>query len=584
MKSVKIILILLNVFIVLISVSGIGITARVELERQIETSLTEYKDTLYEGYDNTVKYQVQNIIALLQGIYHRQTTGEITEEDAKKEAISYIKGIRYGEDEEGYFWIDDLNYILIAHPILEDQEGNNRYDLEDQNGVKIIQEIIKTVNSSLEGGFNEFYYTKADGVTVAPKRAFSMLFEPWGWIISTGNYIDDINRVYSVQEQAMEAQLQHQVNITNLCVAVVMIIAIIISIISSQVFLMPLKKIRELANRLSNSDFSEPLNIKSKNEFGQTAQALNFAQDKLKSYIHDVSRQLSEMSDGNFTVTSKVEYHGEFNKIGQSLEKIIASMNQMLLEINEAANQVSLGADQVSLGTQQLASATVEQASSVQGISNKMAEIAQQAKLNSQNAGQAQEYAGEMKKYIEVGTQKMEELILSIQDIFKASESIEKINKNIDDIAFQTNLLALNATVEAAHAGEAGKGFSVVADEVRNLAQKSGESANDAQELLETCMAAVRKGTNIARQTAQALHEIVRENAETQKLIKEIAKDSKKQADESEYINQEMETISLVTQTNSATVEQSAASSEELNQQAIQMKQMTKQFRLKTEI
>lgn len=213
-----------------------------------------------------------------------------------------------------------------------------------------------------------------------------------------------------------------------------------------------------------------------------------------------------------------------------------------------------------------------------------MAEIAQQAKLNSQNAGQAQEYAGEMKKYIEVGTQKMEELILSIQDIFKASESIEKINKNIDDIAFQTNLLALNATVEAAHAGEAGKGFSVVADEVRNLAQKSGESANDAQELLETCMVAVRKGTNIARQTAQALHEIVRENAETQKLIKEIAKDSKKQADESEYINQEMETISLVTQTNSATVEQSAASSEELNQQAIQMKQMTKQFRLKTEI
>lgn len=581
MKSVKAMLIFFNVLIVIISVSGIGITARTEMEKQIQTSLTEYKETLYGGYDDAVKYQVQNAIDLLHGIYERQTKGELTEEEAKNEAISYIKGIRYGEEDEGYFWIDDLDYILIAHPILAEQEGNNRYEIEDQNGVKIIQEIVKTVSSSKEGGFNEFYYTKADGVTIAPKRAFSMLFEPWGWIVSTGNYIDDIDKVYSVQEGIMEAELERQLNITSLCGIVVLIIAVVISIISSQIFLKPLKKIRELAGRLADSDFSESLDIKTKNEFGQTAQALNFAQDRLKSYIYDVSRQLSEMAKGNFTVASQIEYQGEFDKIGQSLNMIIASMNEMLLGINQAADQVSLGADQVSLGTQQLASATVEQASSVQGISNKMTEISGQAKLNSQNAGQAHIYAEQMEQYIEAGSQKMDELILAIRDISKASESIEKINKNIDDIAFQTTLLSLNATVEAARAGEAGKGFSVVADEVRALAQKSGQSAKDAQELLEICMAAVHKGTQIAGDTAEALHEIVRENEEIQKLIKEIAEDSRKQAEESEYINQEMGTISTVTQANSATVEQSAASSEELNQQAVQMKKMTKQFRLK---
>lgn len=581
MKSVKILLLSVNIAIVVIVAATIGLTARNGMKNQIQTSLDIYRETLYEGYDNSLEYQAQNVITLLQSIYEKQLSGILTETEAKQQAITYVKSLRYGDDDSGYFWIDDLNYVLVAHPILEDQEGQNRYDLEDQNGVMIIQEILKTVQNSEKGGFNEFYFTKSDGVTVAPKRAYSVMFEPWGWVISTGNYIDEMEEVYAAQEKIMNEQLDRQVQISNLCVAVMLVLSIFISILFAQFFTKPLRKIRDLASRMSDCDFSKSLNMKGKNEFAQTAQTLDYAQSKLQSYIHDVSRQLQEMASGNFTVTSEVEYHGEFQKIQTSLETIVSSMNQTLKQINQSAEQVALGAGHVSTGTQQLASATVQQAASVQEVSHRMENISSQAQQNSQNAEQASNCAMLTKQYIDTGMQKMSELTEAIQDISEASDSIEKIIKNIDDIAFQTNILALNAAVEAARAGAAGKGFSVVADEVRSLAQKSADSASITQELIENCMHAVHRGTQVAKDTAEALNAIVEENLTTQALIAEIAADSHVQAEESKCVNSEIGVISMVTQTNSSTVEQSAASSEELSQQAEMMKELVNQFTLK---
>ena len=120
---------------------------------------------------------------------------------------------------------------------------------------------------------------------------------------------------------------------------------------------------------------------------------LDYAQDKLKSYIQDVSRQLREMANGNFTVASETTYVGEFQEVQTSLAIIVSSMNQTLLQINQAAEQVSFGADQVSDGFQQLASATVQQAASVQDVADRMESISEQAQQNSQSAEQARDCA-----------------------------------------------------------------------------------------------------------------------------------------------------------------------------------------------
>lgn len=584
MRSVKALLLSVNIFIVIVVAAVIGLTARRNMLDQITISLDAYKKTLYEGYDNAVEYQVHSVVTLLQGIYDRQQKGELTEAAAKKEAIKYVKALRYGKDDGGYFWVDDTDYILIAHPILEEQEGDNRYDLKDQNGVMIIQEILKTVQSSKEGGFNEFYYTKADGVTVAPKRAYSMLFEPWGWVISSGNYIDDIEKIYDAHKGKMDLQLRRQIQMTNLCVAVMVVVSIFISIIYAQKFTKPLRKIRDLAVRLSKCDLSQPASIKSKNEFGQTAQTLNNAQEILKTYINDISRILHEMAEGNFEVEVEAEYEGEFIEIYNSMKTIKNSLNNTLAQIDDVAIQVSFGSEQISNISQQLAQATMQQTGSVQNVSVRMEEVLAQAEHNSQNAEKAKDCVIQAEKQIETGVEMMGKLSQAIQDISEASDNIGKIIKNIDDISFQTNLLALNASVEAARAGEAGKGFAVVADEVSSLAQKSISSANTTHELIESSIRTVKKGIQIAADTEKSLFAIVEENKAIHNLVMEIARDSAEQAESSGYINQQIGNISSAAQANSATVQQSAASSEELSQQAAIMKELVEKFNIRKQI
>ncbi len=411
-----------------------------------------------------------------------------------------------------------------------------------------------------------------------------MLFEPWGWVISSGNYIDDIEKIYDAHKGKMDLQLRRQIQMTNLCVAVMVVVSIFISIIYAQKFTKPLRKIRDLAVRLSKCDLSQPASIKSKNEFGQTAQTLNNAQEILKTYINDISRILHEMAEGNFEVEVEAEYEGEFIEIYNSMKTIKNSLNNTLAQIDDVAVQVSFGSEQISNISQQLAQATMQQTGSVQNVSVRMEEVLAQAEHNSQNAEKAKDCVIQAEKQIETGVEMMGKLSQAIQDISEASDNIGKIIKNIDDISFQTNLLALNASVEAARAGEAGKGFAVVADEVSSLAQKSISSANTTHELIESSIRTVKKGIQIAADTEKSLFAIVEENKAIHNLVMEIARDSAEQAESSGYINQQIGNISSAAQANSATVQQSAASSEELSQQAAIMKELVEKFNIRKQI
>lgn len=233
MKSIRTIMIVYSVAIVFLVAIFLDTILMVSMKNMQDNSAISITNSRMKGYDDSVKYQVQNVITLLNTIYKQQTDGLLTEKQAKAQAINLIKGLRYADDNSGYFWIDSLDYTLIAHPILPQNEGQNRYKLEDKNGVMIIQTILKVVTESDEGGFSEFYFTKADGVTVAPKRTYSILFKPWGWAISSGNYYDDID----VEIQTLTNQIKNQFISAIIVDAIVFVIILIFTIIFSIIFL-----------------------------------------------------------------------------------------------------------------------------------------------------------------------------------------------------------------------------------------------------------------------------------------------------------------------------------------------------------
>lgn len=166
------------VAVVVVTAAGIGGNSVVSLKSMATSAYDTYANAVNEGYNDEIKSQVQSTLSILQSEYDQYQAGGKTEEQAQEDAKEIIRAMRYRDDQSGYFWIDGIDYTLVMHPILTEQEGSNRYELEDQNGVMITQEIVKVCQSADKSGYNEFYFTKADGVTVAPKVAYSGIFEP----------------------------------------------------------------------------------------------------------------------------------------------------------------------------------------------------------------------------------------------------------------------------------------------------------------------------------------------------------------------------------------------------------------------
>ncbi len=310
--------------------------------------------------------------------------------------------------------------------------------------------------------------------------------------------------------------------------------------------------------------------------------ALNGTLDALEGYVNEISETLTEMANSNMAVSLTGEYKGDFAPIKEALNLIIESFNQILQDMNNAADQVASGSRQVSDGSQELSQGATEQASAIEQLTSSIGDIATKTKQNAMRANEASELAVTAKERAEQGNSQMQALQKAMEDINLSSTNISKIIKVIDDIAFQTNILALNAAVEAARAGQHGKGFAVVAEEVRNLAARSANAANETTGLIEGSIQKVSAGTTIANGTAKALEQIVAEVTKAATLVGAIAEASNEQANNISQINQGVEQVSQVVQSNSATAEESAAASEELSSQADLLKEMIGQFQLKT--
>jgi methyl-accepting chemotaxis protein len=247
---------------------------------------------------------------------------------------------------------------------------------------------------------------------------------------------------------------------------------------------------------------------------------------------------------------------------------IVGAIRRIIAGLTDGSHQVKAAA------SQQLAEGASEQASSLEETSSALEEMAAMTRTNAGNAKQANELASQARQAADEGDRTMVKLNDAMTGINESSGKISKIIKVIEEIAFQTNLLALNAAVEAARAGEHGKGFAVVADEVRNLAQRSAQAAKETTSLIEDAVSRSRDGTQVAGDVGKALSAIVGNVSKVSGLIDAIAKASDEQAQGVEQVNTAVSQMDKVTQQNASGAEESASASEELAAQAQTVKGM----------
>ena len=342
----------------------------------------------------------------------------------------------------------------------------------------------------------------------------------------------------------------------------------------------PLVEIIDMLQQLQRGNLSARIEKDYQGEFAFIRNAFNETMDVLNRYIGEIAALLKAMSEGDLTQEITSDFYGDFVTLKDSINNIVHSLNTTLSNINTAADQVASGTRQVSAGSQAISQGATEQASAIEELTATITEIAAQTKENAKSANHANELSLSAKEDAAKGAAQMQQMQNAMVEINRSSENIGKIIKVIDDIAFQTNILALNAAVEAARAGQHGRGFAVVAEEVRNLAARSAQAANETTLLIEGSVKKTEAGTKIADATAAALKNIVEGVDKTVELVGQIAVASNEQATGIAQVNRGIDQLSDVVQTNSATAEESAASSEELSGQAELLKSMVAQFQL----
>jgi len=255
------------------------------------------------------------------------------------------------------------------------------------------------------------------------------------------------------------------------------------------------------------------------------------------------------------------------------IRSLTRQLSRLAENLGSNSRQVAAAANQVSTSSQSLAEGSSEQAASIEETSASLEELSSMTKRNADNSQKANALSKQTRAAADKGVTDMREMNAAMAAIKASSDDIAKIIRTIDEIAFQTNILALNAAVEAARAGEAGMGFAVVAEEVRNLAQRSAQAAKETAAKIEGAIHNTGEGVNLSGKVAGALNDIVAKARQVDELAAEVAGASQEQTSGITQINTAVGQMDKVTQSNAASAEESAAAAEELNAQAEIMKQ-----------
>lgn len=394
-------------------------------------------------------------------------------------------------------------------------------------------------------------------------------------VVERGTVLNDESTAHMRQT----VMTMHIVTAGGLFLALFCLICLVIYILRRVV--RPILIITDKTKPLQEGRMKLELDYKVNDEIGDLSKTLKQSIEQTCQYIEDINRIMSELSAGNFNVSTSVPFIGDFRSISDSIDSFTESLSMAISNIQKVEHEVFGYARSLSDGSQALAQGATEQASAVEELSTTLADLSRSANQNIKMASDMRDNAHLTGEQVNLSSQQMEILIGAMTDISTTSQQIEKIISTIENISLQTNILALNAAVESKRAGEAGKGFSVVAQEVRNLAAKSEEAAKATKELIENSVQAAARGNKIVEEVSTSLHKTLELVTQSNRAIDDITDAVQVEAASISQVAEGLGQISDVVQTNSANSEESATVSTELFEQVNRLQDQTRNFRLK---
>ena len=470
----KLIIVMLTTIVALVLCAVISSESMKQLQsKALETLETDER----ASYDEQIKQQVDNVISLCQTIYDQYQAGVYTEEEAKKLAADEIRQLRYGD--AGYFWVDQYdgtNVVLLGN----DTEGTNRMETKDANGYQMVKEIIR-VGQEADGGYTDYVFPKEGETEPSPKRSYSKAFEPFGWVIGTGNYTDYIDDQVASIEKDFSSYVTGRMTlfiISTLIEGIIVVLLLIMIIIS---IIRPLKKCISSIGVMEQGDFSQAMGtalLKRRDDFGKLAASLESMRNEMSGLIGEVKSQATEIT-----------------RMVQEIDDNIQALDEEIENVSATTEELAAGMEETAASSEEINAMSHEIESAAKSIATRSQDGATEADdIRDRAVGIKKTTTENDERTKAIHAEINEGLTKALEDI-KIVDQIGVLAESIMEITGQTNLLALNASIEAARAGEAGKGFAVVADEIRVLAEQSKAAVVHIQDVTKNVVESV---TNLA--------------------------------------------------------------------------------------
>lgn len=494
---------------------------------------------------------VESTLGTVEYFYELEKSGQLTTEQAQNQAKSALSKLRYGRND--YVWINDLNPTMIMHPMSPALDGKDLSGYKDPDGIEIFNEFVRTAKQQ-GSGFVSYRWPMPGASAPVDKISYVQLFKPWNWVVGSGVYLDDTQAEF--RSVAINASIMS-------FVIILFIAFLIINIMRSIV--KPLENVVEAMQNIASGDgdLTQELSTHGKDEVTQLSMHYNTFALKLRTTIGHLlnsANTLKQSAEALGNQASQALHISEDQS--QQTEQIATAINEVTYAVQDVAKHAEQAATEVSQATEQ----------AVSGQANIDNSLQQTDKLSAT----------------------IEEAVNVMQKLAEESSQVGRVLDVIRSIAQQTNLLALNAAIEAARAGEQGRGFAVVADEVRLLAQRTQQSTDEVQKMIESLQqnsqAAVQV-INESSSTAQATVEQAQQAQESLTSISNalhvinglntsIASATLQQSHVAEEINQNVTQVAGLSQSSNEAAHQLSASSEQLNQLALELNRQLAQFKV----